>query len=202
MINIQNLSASFDNHNLVFEPLSMDLEVGMYYEVVGANGSGKTTFLKTLSGLKSPYLGSITWQKYSIINNPNNNILYIGHKLGLNPNLTPLENISFYLNLENVNFTSKNIFDALEKFEVKHVALSLCKNLSKGQQQKVALCKILLIDKPVWILDEPLSALDSNGVEIVTNLIKDKISKNGIVVAATHQKLKITNSKTSMITLN
>lgn len=171
----------------LFSDVSFKLETGALLHVSGNNGSGKTTLLRMLSGLSLPTDGKITWQQQSIDSNRDNfneNLLYIGHRHGMYSDLNAVENLALSCQQ---NFHRAAIFSALEEVGLgKHCDKPL-RLLSQGQQRRVALARLLLESRKLWILDEPLAALDVNAVDWFSEQLAQHLESAGMAIITTHQ---------------
>ncbi len=186
-LSIQQLSCRRGNR-LLFSNLNVDLKPGDCLQVIGANGSGKTSLLKILCGLLVPAKGQIKWRLQSIKQNLaeyQQEILYLGHLPGVKKELTVLENIQFYLAILAIN-TSPEIDSILHRFSLQNLKHTLCRQLSRGQIQRVALCRLCLTDAPLWILDEPFTALDKTGVAILQQLLIEHQQRQRMVILTSH----------------
>lgn len=184
------------SQQILFSNLTFKLDSGTLLRVTGPNGSGKSTLLKILAGLLPATAGNISWQNKSILNTDvsyHSEILYIGHKLGLLSTLTPLENLKWLLGLSSSlssAVSSKPVMHSirlvLEKLGLQNYFDVPCNRLSSGQQQRVALARLWLQSAKIWILDEPYTALDLNGQNLVKSQISQHIFQGGIVIMTDH----------------
>lgn len=186
MLQADSLAAERGGQPL-FSPVSFQLEAGALLQVNGENGSGKTTLLRMLCGLTLPASGSVFWQQQRIQSDPdtfNENLLYIGHRHGMYSDLNALENLSLSCQQQ---ATRAMIFSALEEVGLgKHYQKPL-RFLSQGQQRRVALARLRLEQRPLWILDEPLAALDVVAVEWFGECLASHLDKGGMAIITTHQ---------------
>ena len=168
-VSVKNLTC-YRNDFPVFSDVSFQLHPGEQLFIIGSNGSGKMTLLKTLMGLSSKFEGDI--------HIPPHETAYLGHLNGLKPELTVGDNHRFWLKLENLPI-SHNL---LEYFEVDDLAETPVRLLSEGQKRKVALAGALETGKRIWVLDEPFNGLDQKGQDLLAELIQRHCEKMGIVV--------------------
>ncbi len=171
------LSCSRDER-LIFQGLSFELSRGEILQVIAKNGAGKTSLLKMLCGLLPVTNGQI--QKDSL-----DNTLFIGHKNSLHPNLSPMENLSFQVALA-AHKPLISIEDALKGVGLFDKRDNLCSELSAGQCQRAILARLLLTSADLWILDEPFSFLDQQGIALINELMTNFVNKNGMIVMTTH----------------
>lgn len=176
---------------VLFENLNFTVEYGTLLHVAGVNGAGKTTLLRSIAGLHQPAQGYI---EFARLNNElacdeyHGDILYIGHQLGLNPMLSAIDNLRFWCDLQNIA-QPEDFYSLLALLGLVGLEDIPIKQLSAGQQRKVALAKLWLKPMALWILDEPYTALDNNGVEIITSKIEAHIQSGYSVVMTSHQPL-------------
>lgn len=202
---------------LLFKNLSFEINAGELLFVKGKNGSGKSTLLRTLLGLITPDEGQILWNKENINNlSIGEFMFYLGHQNGIKEEFSPRENLNFFWNFndntdnennsENNSENNKNkdiILDALKAFSIEKKHNIPCKYLSQGQKRRVALSRLVLENRPIWILDEPFVALDTLAVEKLSNLIAEHINKNnGMVILTSHQEVSININENKIKELN
>lgn len=178
----------------LFEGLDIDVNRGDIWHVAGPNGSGKTTLLKVLAGQFNDYCGSLHWQGRPLGQGREHfaaNMLYLGHSPGVSAGLTPLENLAWYQALhdecsDEVQREAALATMGLEGFEDVPVG-----HLSAGQQRRVALARLNLTPRVLWILDEPFTAIDQAGVEALEAQLVAHARAGGAVVMTTHHVLEI-----------
>jgi heme exporter protein A len=179
---------------LLFDKLYFKLSSGSVLYLQGANGSGKTTLLRIICGLSKPYEGAVNWcgeNINSLAEDYHKHVLYIGHLPGIKEDLTALENLRFSLALSGVEVSEDKAAEVLKELGLANGLNLPTRMLSQGQKRRVALARLWLQDLPIWILDEPFTALDANA----TNMLKQKIeafaNEGGIVVMTTHQEVTL-----------
>jgi heme exporter protein A len=183
-LSASHLGCSRDEQ-LLFKPVSFALQAGEGLIVEGPNGVGKTTLLRVLAGLLPPACGHIAVPK---------SLAYLGPHNGVKGLLTPVEYLKFYAPTlpssprvdDGLLKNDGNIIDQLGLTGLEHKP---CAQLSSGQKQRVALARIVLSNTTVWILDEPMTALDKQGEQIFANILNAHLSQGGIAVIATHQAI-------------
>ncbi|HEY1795004.1 MAG TPA: heme ABC exporter ATP-binding protein CcmA [Stellaceae bacterium] len=176
---------------LVFRGLSLRLAAGAALVVTGANGSGKSSLLRLLATLLRPETGRLLWGGSAIAADPapyRAVIHYLGHLDAIKPALTPRETLEFWAG-QRVGRAA--VGDALTALGLDRVADWPCRWLSAGQRRRLALARLVASPAPVWLLDEPAAALDSDGEGRLVTLISAHRAAGGRVVAATHQPLAI-----------
>lgn len=185
MLTMQSLVCERGGQGL-FDPVSMAVAAGDCVELTGANGAGKSTLLRTLAGLHSRYSGSFD----------SADSVFQGHRLGLDGLLTPLENLAWFAGLEKQPVEQERFLDALQRAGVLAKAYAPCSELSAGQQRRVAMARWLVSSRSLWLLDEPLTALDVSGQDLLAQVISEHCALGGAVVCATHSPIKVANKRT------
>ena len=183
---------------LLFSGLSFSLEAGTLLHVRGHNGSGKTTLLRTLCGLLTPDAGDIFWngeQVRRLGEDFHRDTLYFGHLNGIKGDLTAIENLRVAAILDGDQVSEDDILDALEEMGLAGFEDLPTKVLSQGQKKRVALARLLLSRAPLWILDEPFTALDVDAVDRLQLLIAEHVAQEGLVILTTHQEVPLTSGQ-------
>ena len=195
MIEIKNLSFARGN-NLIFQNVSFAVKPNELMVLKGANGQGKTTLLSNIVNFLEPLEGEILYHGKSIDSHTASHcFLYIGENNFAYDNLSLNENIKYWLAVHNVNF-SQEIRDKSIKFLFNELNLNLkFYQLSYGQKKKLQLLLLMLVNKPVWILDDPFNGLDKNTVKKITTLLSKKVENNGLIIISSHQDVFIPNHK-------
>ena len=167
---------------LLFSELSLEVRAGECLEVHGPNGSGKSTLLRCVAGLYPDFDGVVEAAE----------LLYAGHRLGLNLLLSAEQNLAWYAAMRGA---ADAVVPALERVGMAGYERTACQHLSAGQQRRVALARLLVCRSPLWLLDEPLTALDHAGRALVVELVSSHLDSGGAVMAATHQPLGLRQSR-------
>jgi heme exporter protein A len=177
------------NNQLLFLSLNFTINDGEVLHLQGENGIGKTTLLRCLAGFSKPYAGEIRLlgRKITGIEDVKHYLLYLGHKLAIKDSLTAFENLH-YLTLSDTK-QQKKIAMALERVGLANKRDQLAGSLSAGQKQRLALARLLLSSARLWILDEPFTALDRFGLELVRELITEQTESGGMVILTSHHAL-------------
>ncbi len=190
---------------LLFEKLNFNLSNGTVLYLQGENGSGKTTLLRTICGLSKPYDGAINWCGVNInalAEEYSKYILYIGHLAGIKEDLTALENLQFSLALSGADISADNATKVLKMLGLAKGLNLPTRMLSQGQKRRVALARLWLQDLPLWILDEPFTALDTHATELLKQKIEAFAHDGGIVVLTTHQEVVLNVPKLEQLRLS
>jgi heme exporter protein A len=173
---------------VLFDALSFQALAGQVVHLQGANGSGKTTLLKTLAGLVTPDAGEIHWRGERLEQAADFRAMlnYIGHQGGLNAELDAFENLEFIATLCAAPRRT-SIAAALKALDAAAFAERPVRYLSAGQRQRVTLARLILFEAPLWMLDEPFTALDHTSRGLVEAIIDSHVDGGGTVLIATHQ---------------
>lgn len=188
---------------VLFSELDFSVAAGDIIQIEGPNGVGKTSLLRLLAGLSTPADGEIHWQQTNTImdrESYHRDLLYLGHLPGVKAELTAFENLHFYHSVHQPVAKDK-IWQALAQVGLAGYEDQLACHLSAGQQRRIALARLWLSDKKLWILDEPFTAIDKNGVKVLENLFLSHADKGGIVILTTHQDLQFSAERLRKITL-
>ncbi|MBR0824663.1 heme ABC exporter ATP-binding protein CcmA [Bradyrhizobium manausense] len=173
----------------VFAGLDFHAVAGEALAVVGRNGSGKTSLLRLIAGLLVPAGGSIALSGGDAELTLPEQCHYLGHRDALKPALSVTENLSFwadFLGGERCNAT-----ESLATVGLDHATDLPAAFLSAGQRRRLSLARLLTVRRPVWLLDEPTTALDTAGQDMFCGLMGDHLARGGLIVAATHAPLGI-----------
>ena len=204
MLEVSNLACSRGDHRL-FSGLNFDLHLGQIMQVQGANGSGKTSLLRTLCGFMMPDEGDIAWRGENIRELDeayHDEILYLGHLNAIKDELSALENLRISSGLAGMELEEKEALAALRRMGLRGRELLPTKVLSQGQRRRVALSRLLVSDAKLWILDEPLTALDVGAVALIQELITEHLARQGMVIFTTHQPLHVAGMEMRILALS
>ena len=178
----------------LFSKVNFTLESGGLMQVQGPNGSGKTSLLRMLCGLSNPAAGEILWNGTSIRTRDNDYfamLTYIGHLSGTKDDLTVIENLQISSALAGFEVDIEEARDALERIGMSGRDQLPVKVLSQGQRRRVALVRLLVCKTTLWILDEPLVALDVAAVKLIQGFLEQHLQQGGMVIMTTHQEIDI-----------
>jgi len=175
--------------------LDFALNSGELLLLEGPNGSGKTSLMRAIAGMLSLESGEVFWNDVSISRQRqefHGALVWLAHRTGLKGDLTLVENLTFERSLRpQSRIDPAAVYERLGIARLKSLPLRF---LSAGQQQRVALARMILADVPLWLMDEPFTNLDRDGRELVTQLTEEHLGKGGMCVMAAHQDLDINAS--------
>ncbi len=189
------------DERVLFCDLSFTVAAGDIVQIEGPNGAGKTSLLRLLAGLSRAESGHVHWQQQPIARQRADwhaALLYLGHQPGVKAVLTPRENLAFY-HARSDDAQRLAALAAVDLVGYEDVPVAY---LSSGQQRRVALARLWLSQAPVWILDEPLTAIDKSGVEKLMVLFSRHVDNGGMVILTTHQALPFIRCPVRKIVLN
>ena len=192
LIRTENLCFERDEIKVI-DRVNLELNSGDLLQVEGCNGSGKTTLLRLLTTAIKPTSGRIFYQgkklsdcRYEYCSN----IIFIGHQIALKERLTPVENLHW---LSPIGLSQDSINRALDLVGLRDFETAPSWSLSAGQKRRVALARLIVSNAKIWFLDEPFTAIDTQGIGLMRQLIDDHVSKGGAVVFSTHQSVDMKN---------
>jgi len=175
------------------EGVTLNLAAGSICHLVGANGTGKTTLLMQLAGLLPVLSGEVVYQgAVSLPVQP----LYVSHQLGIHPNLTVAQNLTFLLNLYGISPSSGDIDDALTWVGLQGFQTISSSHLSAGQTRRITLARLYLLTPdvtPLWLLDEPFTALDVDMVARMEDRLREFATAGGAILMTSHQAVGVAN---------
>jgi heme exporter protein A len=201
LLEIQGLSCTRGDTTL-FRDLSFALDAGGSAHVQGPNGAGKTTLLRALCGLTRPADGKVLWKQTEIgalAEEYRANLLHIGHLNGLHGELSADENLRYDTCLDSPDKAS--VLTALADFGLARRAHLPVKLLSQGQKRRVALARLALARRTLWILDEPFAALDVAAVKHLDGIIEQHLERGGMLVLTAHHALTFRAASLSPVRL-
>ena len=190
-LSVENLACRRSGR-LIFDRLSFGVAEGEALLVTGRNGAGKSSLLAILAGRLRPEAGTVVLEGAGERTLPEC-LHVVGHHDGLKTALTAEENLAFASAL--LGDPTLPAREALEIVGLGHAAALPVAYLSAGQRRRVALARLLVADRPVWLLDEPTAALDAASQAMLTGLMRRHLERGGMIVAATHQALDVAASE-------
>ena len=188
----------------LFAEVSFAVRDGSALVVTGRNGSGKTTLLRMLAGLTAPAAGEIRWRRS--VARPFDvrlraAVAFNGHLPALKDELTAEENLAEWISLGDRPPAPVAIRDALAAVALERSRALPVRLLSQGQRRRIGLARLRLSRRPLWILDEPLTALDGEGIDVLRGLLDTHLEGGGVCVAASHQPLPIATERQQSLRL-
>lgn len=181
------------NTQQILRHVNVSLHDGGALVLMGTNGSGKSTFLRMLAGFNRPSAGEVLWNGHDITQSGifhqyKLQLNWLSLKEAINEKFTVLDNVQWFEVLEGKQGGS---LPALELMGLGRLANEKSRMLSMGQRKRLQLARLLAIDRPIWLLDEPSVALDADGVKLLEYIIAEHRKKGGIVIVATHLPIAI-----------
>ncbi len=192
-------------HARLFEGLSFKARSGEALVVTGANGTGKTTLLRMLAGLSAPAAGEVRWNGETVAPfDPlmRASIAFAGHAPALKDELSAEENLAALVALAGEAVSRNAILGALDTVALASKRTLPARVLSQGQRRRIGLARLALLNRPLWILDEPVTALDAAGTEMLAEMVAAHLESGGLAVAATHAPLGLPPARVRSIMLS
>jgi len=188
----------------LFVDVDFSLQGGEALVVTGPNGSGKTTLLRIVAGLTAPAAGEVRWRGEAT--RPfdprlRGVVAFNGHWSALKDELTAEENLDAWTSLTDQRVTRDAIVSALDDVALSRQRRLPVRVLSQGQRRRIALARLALAKRALWILDEPLTALDDEAVDVLADLLDAHLSRGGVCVAASHQPMPIAATRAKTLAL-
>jgi len=181
---------------LIFEAVDFALEPGDALWLSGPNGSGKSSLLRLMAGLLTPVQGAIAWNGVPVDKDREAHrarLRYLGHLDAVKTHLTVAENLGFWAAYWDI--APRAVEPALARLGIAHLAEAPARQLSAGQRRRSALARLALGTAPLWLLDEPSAALDTDGIERLVGLIADARAAGSIVIFSSHDTLPVPGMK-------
>jgi heme exporter protein A len=203
MLEVLDLECTRGDRRLI-TGLGFTLDAGELLHLRGHNGSGKTTLMRTVCGLIMPTRGKVCWggnEIRKIRETFNRELVYIGHKNAIKADLTGTENLRVACRLDGLAVSDEQARQALEQIGMNGHEDLPCRVLSQGQQRRVTLARLLVSPAPLWVLDEPFTALDQAAVSLLQSVIQQHLDRDGMVLLTTHQEVALTRGEVKQLRL-
>ncbi len=187
---------------VLFEQLDLQLHAGEVLQIAGKNGAGKSSLLRILAGLVDPEDGEICYQQQPLSHSADDyadNLCFIGHLAGVQPQLTALENLAFWRAC--FALAPADDWALLAQLGLAGLEDIPCQQLSAGQQRRVSLARLWLTTAQIWILDEPFTALDQSAIAALTRRIAVHCEAGGAVLLTSHQPVEVPGHVVRQLTL-
>lgn len=182
----------FRGDRCLFKGLSFALNSGELLLLKGGNGTGKTSLLRAIAGLLELESGTVYWNDVAVTKEPQifqNSLVWMSHQAGFKGDLTLLENLHFEASLRPQS--NQEFDDVLKRLGLNRLKRLPMRSLSAGQRRRVALARMLLADAQLWIMDEPVTNLDSEGRALVMEMVEEHLAADGMVIMAAHLDVDI-----------
>ncbi|KAF3981097.1 MAG: cytochrome c biogenesis heme-transporting ATPase CcmA [Methylococcales symbiont of Hymedesmia sp. n. MRB-2018] len=200
MLEVKNLSCIRDDR-VLFKGLNFCIRNGQVLLLEGKNGSGKTSLLRIICGFRVQDEGELRWCNTALKDSEYfAQMAYVGHLDGVKKELTVIENLKMSLALSQAGRYS--ITQALKKVKLAAYDNSLVQSLSAGQKRRLSLARLLITKKSLWVLDEPFTSIDKEGIKLIESLMHEHIAQGGMIILTSHHDLNLTETKVQKINLS
>ncbi|MFK5984060.1 MAG: cytochrome c biogenesis heme-transporting ATPase CcmA [Pseudomonadota bacterium] len=190
-LKVKNLTCARDDR-VLFTELSLEVFSGELLLLEGRNGAGKTTLLRILSGLRQPDEGGVYWNDEKINDlgyEFYQDVSFMGHHNALKGDLTSRENLEVSIALS--AGSEVKIEQALEDVKLAGYEDEFVRKFSAGMKRRLAIAKLLVLDTPLWVLDEPFTSVDVKGIKMIEGFIEQHLQKQGLVIMTSHHEVNI-----------
>ncbi|MBK8816358.1 MAG: cytochrome c biogenesis heme-transporting ATPase CcmA [Methylococcaceae bacterium] len=185
----QSLSCIRDDR-VLFENLGFSVDPGQVLLLEGENGTGKTSLLRILCGFREPDTGTVMWCGEAIEQSRYfTDMAYVGHMDGIKKELTVLENLKLSLALGQLG--KLTLAQALNKVKLSGYDDTLVQALSAGQKRRLSLARLLITHNVLWILDEPFTSLDKQGIQLIESIMVEHCAQGGMIVMTSHHEVNL-----------
>ena len=195
ILKVQNLNCRRSGEE-VLQGLSFTLEAGKNLEIIGSNGSGKTTILRSLLGFANDHDGEVYWNDSEVpstFQEEDVSCFYQGHQIAVKPLLTTYENLKF--SSSGFNSSLEEITLIAKKIGLKHFLNRQSSSLSAGQKKRIAIGRWLLKDFNLYMIDEPFTALDDEGIELIEDIVRELNNKGASFLITGHRPSGLNSNK-------
>lgn len=178
----------------LFTDFDLHAEAGTAAVLLGANGTGKSTLLRALAGLNEPIAGEVRWGATAVSLRSAQwraRLAYAGHKSGHKDDLSVMENLALACELDAAAADRTAQLAAIERVGLTRRRTLQVKRLSQGQKQRLVLARLTLSQRPLWLLDEPTAALDSDARMLLGEILHAHLAQGGVAVVATHDAIDV-----------
>jgi heme exporter protein A len=182
----------------LFSGLDLAVAPGEWLHLQGENGAGKTSLLRILVGLTPAAEGEIRWKGQNIrllAEEYRREMIYLGHLAAVKEDLTALENLRLAAALDGAELGEREVLAALARMGLKGREELPVRVLSQGQKRRVLLARLLVRKAPLWVLDEPFTALDVKAVGLLSGVIGEHLAAGGMAVLTSHQAMPIAGGR-------
>lgn len=189
----------------LFADVDVRVEPGVALILMGPNGSGKSTLLRALAGLNDSVAGAVYWNGEPV--RPGSSawratLAYAGHKSGHKDDLSVAENLELACVLDGCDADARGCIEALDRVGLKRRRALQVKRLSQGQKQRLTLARLSLSRRPLWLLDEPTAALDTDARGLLGAILREHLVRCGVAVVATHDAIDLDGRRTAELRLS
>ena len=195
ILKVKNLNCQRSG-KVVLQGLNFEVEAGKNVEIIGSNGSGKTTLLRLLLGFINDYDGDIYWNDSKVpskLQEKDIHCFYQGHQVGIKPLLTVYENLKF--SSSGFNSSEEEITSVANKVGIKTFLNRQSANLSAGQKRRIAIGRWLLKDFNLYLIDEPFTTLDDEGVELIKSVVTELNNRGASFLITGHRPSELNSKK-------
>ena len=195
ILKVKNLNCQRSGE-VVLQGLNFEVEAGKNVEIIGSNGSGKTTLLRLLLGFINDYDGDIYWNDSEVpskLQEKDIHCFYQGHQIGIKPLLTVYENLKF--SSSGFNSSEEEITSVANKVGIKTFLNRQSANLSAGQKRRIAIGRWLLKDFNLYLIDEPFTTLDDEGVELIKGVVTELNNRGASFLITGHRPSELNSKK-------
>jgi len=193
MLSVQQLACERGRKRL-FSDLNFQVHPGQCLHVQGANGAGKTSLLRIVCGLAEALQGEINWRGQDTRLDPGAwraELVYLGHTPGLKDELSAAENLHFQSQIDGCTLSDAQIDGALQRVGLGRQQQVPLRRFSQGQKRRAALARLIARPVALWVLDEPLAALDQPAQQLVAQLLAGHVQAGGLALVTSHQPLGV-----------